>query len=145
MVEPVEGDLEALALLAQPVAGRHLDVLEDDVAGGRAPDAQLVLELLDLPGALLPLQHEGADAFRTGLRVGPGEGDEDGRLAGPGDEDLAAVEDVLLAVAFGGRLHRRRIRAGVGLAERVGGELLAGGQWRTETLLLLLASGDQDR
>ena len=43
LVERVHRDLEALALLADQVLGRHLDVLEEELAGRAGPDAELVL------------------------------------------------------------------------------------------------------
>ena len=43
VVERVHRDLESLALLAEPVLGRHLDVLEEELAGRARPDAELVL------------------------------------------------------------------------------------------------------
>src|SRR5882672_8288574 len=57
-VEHRQGDLEACALFAKPVRGRDLDVLEDQLGGRRAANAQLVLELGRLPRARLALQHE---------------------------------------------------------------------------------------
>ena len=45
LVEAVHGDLEALALLADEVLGRHLDVLEEELAGRARPDAELVLDV----------------------------------------------------------------------------------------------------
>ena len=73
-----------------------------------------------------------------GLRVGLREDRVDVRDARVRDEALRAVEDVLVALAAGGRPHRRRVGAGARLGERVGGEPLAGGEPRQPALLLLL-------
>src|SRR5436853_42017 len=55
LVEPVHRDLEALSLLADQVLGRHLDVLEEELARGAGPDAELVLGVRgrEAGGALL--------------------------------------------------------------------------------------------
>ena len=58
------------------------------------------------------------------------------------DEALAAVEDVLVAVTDGGRPHRRGVRAGAGLGERVGGKPLAAREPRQVGLLLRLRAGE---
>src|SRR5438445_7702561 len=61
-VQHSERDLEAGALFTEPVGCGYLDVLEDDLCGGRTSDAELELELLDRPRAGLALEDEGGDS-----------------------------------------------------------------------------------
>src|SRR5207245_4144358 len=58
--------------------------------------------------------------------------------SGVRDEALRAVEDVAVALAQRRRAHRRRVRAGSRLRQRVGAEPLPGGELREIPLLLLL-------
>src|SRR5207302_7695565 len=119
------GQLEARSFLAKTVGGRDLDVVEDKLRGGRSANAELVLELRRLPRAPLPLEDEGRDAFVVGLRVSLGEDDQRARDAAAGDELLGPVEDVLVAVSLGARLHRRGVGAAAGFRQCVCGNLLA--------------------
>ena len=79
-----------------------------------------------------------------GLGVGLREDDVEVRDARVRDEALAAVEDVLVAVAPRLGAHRRRVRARARLGQRVGGEPLAAREPRQEALLLLLGAGELD-
>ena len=81
----------------------------------------------------------------AGGRIGLREDDVDARDAGVRDEALRAVEHVGVAVAPRLGEHRRRIRAGAGLGERVGRQPLARGELRQEAPLLLLAAGELER
>ena len=76
------------------------------------------------------LDEEGRDARVTRLRVGLGEDGVEVRDTRVRDEALAAVQDVLVAVAHGGRPHRSGVRAGAGLGERVRGKPLPAGKPR---------------
>src|SRR5439155_396569 len=80
-----------------------------------------------------------------GLRVGLREDDERVRDAAVGDELLAAVQHVLVAVALRSRLHGRRIGAAARLRQRVRGDLLARRERRTQPFLLFLGAGHEDR
>ncbi len=77
-------------------------------------------------------------------RVGLGEDDVEVGDAGVGDEALAAVEHVLVAVAPRLGAHRRRVRARAGLGQRVRGQPLAARKLRQEALLLLVRPGQLD-
>ena len=61
------------------------------------------------------------------------------------DEPLRAVDDVVVAVARGGGPDRGDIRAGLGLGQGEGDELLPGRQLRDEACLLLVGAGDEER
>ncbi len=64
-------------------------------------------------------------ALVAGGLVGLCEDDVRGRDAGVGDEQLLAVEDVVVALLLGGGLHGHHVAAGVRFGEAVGAELLA--------------------
>ena len=66
-------------------------------------------------------------------------------FAAVGDEDLAAVENPVVAVAGGGGLGAARIGAGGGLGQAEAAEFLARGQGHEEFLLLFLGAEHVDR
>ena len=61
------------------------------------------------------------------------------------DEPLRAVDDVVVAVARGGGPDRGDVRAGLGLGQGEGDELLPGRQPRDEAGLLFVGAGDEER
>ena len=63
---------------------------------------------------------------------------------GAGRPDLLAVHDPLAAVAHGARAEAGQVAAGVGLAEQLAPDLLAGEQGEEVALLLLLGAGVDD-
>src|SRR2546428_2246663 len=71
LVEPVHRDLEALALLADEVLARHLDVLEEELARRARPDPELVLGLGRCEARPVLLEHEGRDplVLRAWIRL----------------------------------------------------------------------------
>src|SRR5206468_167239 len=69
LVEPVHRDLEPLPLLAYEILGRHLDVLEEELAGRARPDAELVLGLARRYPRPLALDDERRDALVLRRRV----------------------------------------------------------------------------
>ena len=79
-----------------------------------------------------------------GRRVGLREDDVDRSDARVRDEPLAAVEDVLVAVAARGRPHRRAVGARARLGQRVRREPLARRELRQEPLLLLVGARELD-
>ena len=108
----------------------HADVVEDDLAGVRGPDAHL-LELLagrepggarrDHEAGLAPGAEVGVDGGHDHVEVGD---------AAVGDPGLGAVEDplVLGLVVDGPGAQRAHVGAGVGLRDAEGGQLdLLGG------------------
>ena len=62
-----------------------------------------------------------------------------------GDEALGAVDDPLVALLGGGRLHPRDVGAGVGLGEAEAGELRRLGEHAQVLLLDLVAAAEGDR
>ena len=105
-------------------------------------DPQLRLEPRDCEAWRVGLDEERGDARVAGIRIGLREDGVEVRDAGVRDEALAAVEDVLVAVADRGRPHRGRVGAGAGFGQRVGGQPLAARELRQVLLLLLLRPGE---
>ncbi len=99
--------------LADHVLEGHPDVLEDRLAGRRGADSELVLELADGEARAVGLDDERGDPF--GLAVGDGEDDVEVGDPEVGDPVLGAVDDPLVAVEDGGRLHPGGVRTGLGL------------------------------
>ena len=87
-------------------------------AGGRAVDAELVLELADREAGPVGLDDEGGDPPL--LAVGQREDDVEVGDAGVGDPVLGPVDHPFVAVEHRLRAHRAGIRAGLGLREREG-------------------------
>jgi hypothetical protein len=77
LVEGLDGDLVALAHLAEHVLLGDLAVLEDQLAGARRADAELVLLLADGEALEAALDEEGRDALVALRRVDVGEDDEE--------------------------------------------------------------------
>ena len=118
-VEDVEGDLVALAGLAEQGVGGHDDAVEHHRAGGAALDAHLVLLGADGQPGRLALNQEGGDAAVLQLGV---EREQVGE-ARVGDELLGAVQAVAAVRQPGrGGAHRAGVGAGAGLGERVGAD-----------------------
>src|SRR5256714_3200061 len=126
LVEPVHRDLEALPLLAHEVLGRHLDVLEEELARGAGPDAELVLRVRRREAGRALLDDEGRDALVLRGRVGLREDERVVGDGGVGDPVLLAVQDVRVALAAAGRLHLRHVRSGPGPWDAETGSLLPG-------------------
>ena len=146
VVERAERDVHAAALLADQVVGGDADVVEDRLAGRRALDPELVLELADAEARPVGLDHEGADAARAlGRRVGLGEDDVEVGDPEVGDPVLGAVDHPLVAVAHGAGDHPAGVRAGLGLGERERGRPLARRAARQEALLELVGAEQLDR
>ena len=93
-VQDVERDVVALADLAQQVSDRHLAVGEDQRAGGRAANAELVLLRAHGKARRVALDQEGGELFAVDL----GEDREQIGKAAVGDPHLLAVQDVVLSV-----------------------------------------------
>jgi hypothetical protein len=104
---------------ADEVLGRNGHVLQHDLAGGRAAQAHLVLELADRDARPVPLDDEGTDAPVSGGRIGLGEHGVDVGDARTRDPRLAPVQHPLVAVADRPGRHRGGVASGVGLREAV--------------------------
>ncbi len=97
-VEGLDGDLVAFADFAEDVGGGNAAVVEEELAGGGGADAELVFFLADGEAWRVALDEEGRDALVAGRGVDGGEDDEEAGFGGVGDPELAAVEDVVVAV-----------------------------------------------
>ena len=135
------GDQSPLPLADQP-AGR---VVEDQLAGGRAVDAQLVLQVADLH-PLRPLGDEQAQAAAVGdFRLAAGQHQQD-FAAAVGDEPLHAVEvPVALLVLEGPQPHGLQVAAGVGLGQHHRAGHFAAGEPRQHLVLDLVVGEGVDR
>ncbi len=128
-----------------PVA-RDAHVVEEQLAGGGALDAELALLLPEGEAGVGLLHDEGADVRATPA-VGVGDR-QDGVVlghTGVGDPRLLAVEHPVVAVGGGAGAHRGRVAAGLTLGQRVrerGGTL---GQRAKVLLLQLLRAGEDQR
>ena len=138
-------DLEALTFLAEQVFLGHLDVVEDQLRGGRGADAHFVVMVAE--GEALPafFDDKGRDAARADIRRGDREYHIGIRLGGVGDKDLAAVEQVVVAFVDGGGLGAARIRTGVGLGQAERADLFALCQRDEVFLLLFLGAKCENR
>ena len=130
--------VEAGVLLADEVRRRHPHVDERQLCGVRAVPAHLGQAAVDgEPGRAL-LDDEQADAGMTGATGADGSRDEVGAYAA-GDERLAAVDDVAVTVAYGGRPDARDVGAAARLGDRERADLLAGQRRPHERVDLLAA------
>ena len=146
--EPLLGEHEALAGLADEVVGRHPAVLEDDL-GVVAEPAVLRVGVGHRPDVAHDLhagragghdEHRGV-AVRPALGVGLGEHQHDVGDRRVGDEPLVAVDHPLVAVEHRGRADHGRVGAGEErLGQREGARDLAP-QVRPEPPLLLRVGG----
>ena len=127
-VEGSHGDLEALALLAQQVLLGHLHIVEDQLSGGGGANAHLVIVIAELETLPALLHDERGDAAGADVGSGDGEHHVGVGLGCVGDEDLAAVEEIVIALIYSGGLRAACIGACVGLGEAESADLLALGQ-----------------
>jgi uncharacterized protein (DUF2237 family) len=105
LVENLNGNLVALALLANQVGRGHLDVVKVDRARRRGLDAELLLLLGNLDAHAL-LDGKGRNALVALRGVALREDNEELGLGRVGDPHLAAVDDpVAVRVLLARRLH----------------------------------------
>ena len=145
VVEGLHRGLEPGALVADHPVGGDAHVVEVDLAGGAALDAELLLLGTEGDALVALLDHERRDAAAARLRVGHGHHGVELADAGVGDPALHAVEDPLVAVAHRPRLHGDRVGARLGLGQAVGEAALAGREPAQVVLLQLLRAGDHHR
>ncbi len=91
------------------------------------------------------VHHEGGDALVLLREVDVGEDDRHVGVGAVGDEDLVAVEDVVVAVAPRGGAQGRRVAAGARLGEREAADQLARRERLQELFLDPLAAELQQR
>ncbi len=136
-VEGGQGDLQAGALGADAVGGGDPDLVEAGDAVLDAAQAHEGVAVLDRDAGRVGLHDEGRDAalVPVGLRHARHHDKEVGDHA-VGRPQLDAVEDVVVAVRYGGGGQPGRVGAHVGLGEQEGADVGAGAA-RQEPLLLL--------
>ena len=144
-VQGHHGDLEALALLTQQVLLGNDAVLKDQVAGGGAADAHLLLVLAHGEALVSALHDERGQLLGLAAPLlndaGDGDDDEHVGIARVGDEDLGAVEHpVPVLILHGGGLLALSIGARPRLGESEGPDPLARAQLGQVLLLLLLGA-----
>ena len=137
-VEGLDGDLVALADFAEDVGGGDAAVVEEKFAGGRGADAELVFLLADRKAGRIALDEEGGDALVAGAGIDGGEDDEEAGFGGVGDPELAAVEEVVVAVGARGGGEGEGVGTGACFGERVGAD---GVGCHARKVLLLLGFG----
>ena len=134
----------ALALLAEQVRGRHLDVGEEDLVElGLAGDLPQRPHLD--PGRVHVHGHVREALVARRVRVA--EADEDAPVGDVRERrpDLLAVEDEHVAAPLHPRAHRCEVGAGIRLGEALAPDLLGGQDLRQVRLLLLLGAVRHDR
>jgi hypothetical protein len=136
--------VEALPLLPEEVLRGHVDVLEGELARVRGVHPHLLelprdAEPLDLVAlGVADVDDEEADPVVAGVRVGLRHQDD---VVGPqpvGDERLGAVDQVVVAVALGGRADRGDVGSGARLGDPEAADQLALDGRDQVALLLIL-------
>ncbi len=143
-IEPVLRVGEALALLADPVLDRHLDVVEGDLPRPVIDDE--LLRPQQFHAGRFHVDDEGRDAATRALgAVGCGNELRVMRLVGVADEALGAVDDVVIALAHRGGAHAARIAAGFRLGLGQAPVQLAADRRQQVLFLLLVVEVIEDR
>ena len=100
----------------------------------------------DLDARLVHVEQEvGHPGVLRCIPVGTGDEDRHVGMVGRRVPHLLAVDDPLIAVAYGGRLQARQIRAGAGLAEQLAPRQLAGQRASEKRVLQLVRRMVVDR
>ncbi len=124
--------------------GGHADVLEDQFGGGLAAQSELAVDGAAGQAGGVGGHEEGGDPLVAG---GVGRAGEEQHDVGPGavgDEHLAAVDDVVVAVAHRPGREVAGVGAGARLGEAEAADVRAGGEPRQPLPLLLLAPPGRD-
>ena len=119
---------------------RHSHVVEEQGAGHRCAQRELVFDFLGLVAGHTLFDDEALDAF-VGLRPHDGRVG-DGRIRDP---HLCAVEHPVVAVSLCMGLHVARVRAAVRLGQPEAADGLAAGHGRQPAVLLLVRAVGVDR
>ena len=140
IVEPRHQDLGATVQMAEDVGGRHFDIAEHQLAGMRAPHAELVQFLRNAETGHALFDQKSSHTARAKLGFGLGIDHQRVGVRPIGDPHLAAIEQVITAFVFGLQLHADDIRTGPRLAHRQRTDMLAADQLGQVFLLLRLAA-----
>ena len=97
-VQRTHGDFEAFALFAEHLRNGHFDILENQLHGLRGPNPHFMFLLAKSKARHSLFQDKGGNAFNTFGFVGHGKNHINFGFAAIGDENLAAVDNVVVAV-----------------------------------------------
>ena len=142
-VERRHGDTETAVLFVQEPVALDVRALDHDVVGDRRVEAELLLVARD--PHMIRIEDERAHAARPGgALVGARKGQERPRVTAVRDPLLRAGDRPAVTGGLGLRAQRARIRAGFGLGEREGAEMLPARERRDEARLLLVGPVDEE-
>ncbi len=141
-VQSFDGDFIAFAEFAENVFAGDAAVVENQFAGGRGAEAELVFLLADLEAGEIALDEEGGDAAVSGGGIGIGEHEEEAGFGGVGDPELAAVEQEMIAALNGGGGEGEGVGAGTGFGERVRADVIAREQGKIPAFLGVVAPAE---
>ena len=145
LVQRLHGDLEPRPLLAQQVVGRDARLVKDHLRGIGAAVAHLVFLLASRDPWRVARDDKGAKGAIVALAWLGGRKDGVERTHAPiGDEHLAAIDHVLVAVAPPRRAQVRHVGASAAFSEAKGGHDRLFQERGEETLLLLVVAADED-
>ncbi len=139
-VQRLHGNLEALTLFAQQVLLRHDAVFKNQIAGGAAANAHLLLVLTHGEAGEGFFHDEGGDTMVAGLLIGHGEHHKGVGHGAVGDKALGAVKYIVVAIQHSHGLLAGGVGSGAGLGKAESADLLAGKQVGQILLLLLLGA-----
>src|SRR5579883_2992356 len=116
-VQSFDCDFVAFADFAQDVRFGDFAIVEDEFAGGRGANAELVFMAADAEAGEISLDEECGDAAISGGGIDGGEENEDARFGGIADPELAAVDQEFAILAAGGGGESEGVRPGAGFGE----------------------------
>lgn len=127
-VQERDGVFVALALVAEEIFSRHLNVVKGQYAGAARSDSEFLLLLCDFEAGHALVEDEGGDALVAALGGDVGEDDENVGFNGVGDPHLLAGDFVGAAGSgFNGfGLESEGIGAGAGLRKAEGTDGVGG-------------------
>jgi hypothetical protein len=140
MGEEALGDGPSLVLAADAVGDGDANVGEKGlVEVGLVGD---LLDRFDADAGGVHRRDEEGDAALLFVRLGVGAGEDEDHVGfvGAAGPDFLAIEDVIVAVAFGTKGKVGQVRAGVGLGIALAPELFRGGDLGQVALLLLVVA-----
>ena len=143
-VEHFHGDHEAVAFVAQQVAGGNAHIVEDHFGRVGSVLAHFVERFAHAHPFPIPLDDKAAHPLIPLFGVGVGENGVEIGNRRPGDEGFAAVEDVIVPIFAGGRFDSGYVRSRFRFGEAIGGQI-AVHNTAAILCLLFLISGNQNR
>ena len=127
-VQSRHGNGETLALCAQQILPGDNAVLEYDLSGGTAVEAQLLLVFAHREAGEAALHDKCGDALGATRFVSHGEHHENIRYIAVGNEDLGTVHHIMIPLQTGLRLTLGGVGTGIGLRQGESAYMMAGGQ-----------------